>query len=96
MDVHFNPNYDPNTDIAPPSPKATNLNALEGDNWDQALEAHRDRQKWKQMGAERLRSAGFGDEYVKKWEKGGEKLEDDVRWVGAGEEREWDRGKEIS
>jgi hypothetical protein len=96
MDMHFNPNYDPSTDIALPSPKATNLNALEGDSWDQALEAHRDRQTWKQIGAERLRAAGFGDEDVKKWEKGGEKLDEDVRWVGAGEEREWDRGKEIS
>lgn len=61
--------------------------------WDQALEALRDRQKWKQQGADRLKAAGFTDEEVRKWEKGGEKTEDDVKWAKKGEGREWDRGK---
>lgn len=66
-----------------------------GDDWDQALEALKDRQKWKQQGAERLKAAGFTDEEVRKWETGGEKSERDVRWAKEGEGREWDRGKVI-
>ncbi|KAK0633682.1 hypothetical protein B0T14DRAFT_419764 [Immersiella caudata] len=70
---------------------------LEDDgDWDEAVEAFRDRQKWKQQGADRLRAAGFKEEDIKKWEKGGEKDIDDVRWAKAGEKREWDRGKEDS
>jgi hypothetical protein len=65
------------------------------DDWDQALEALRDRQRWKQQGADRLRAAGFTDEEVKKWEKGSEKTEEDVRWAKKGEGREWDRGKVV-
>lgn len=61
-----------------------------------ALEALRDRQRWKQQGAERLKAAGFTDDEIKKWEKGGEKTEDDVRWSKRGEGREWDRGKVVS
>jgi hypothetical protein len=95
MDMHFNPSYDPSTDIQPEPLTARNLNALEGDDWELAVEAHRDRQKWKQMGAQRLRDAGFKEEEVKKWEKGGERAEEDVKWVSKGEEREWDRGKEV-
>ena len=51
------------------------------DDWDMALEAVKDRQKWKQQGAQRLREAGFTEQQVKKWEKGGEKTEEDVRWA---------------
>lgn len=66
------------------------------DDWDQALEALRDRQRWKQQGADRLRAAGFTEEEVGKWENtGGEKREEDVRWRGRGEDREWDRGKVV-
>jgi len=63
-----------------------------------ALEALRDRQLWKQKGAERLRLAGFGETEIAKWEKSdtnGDKERDigDVKWVAKSEEREWDRGK---
>jgi len=85
IDSHFSSRYDPAVDVRP--------NSDEEDDWDQALEAHRDRQKWKQQGAERLRSAGFTETEVKKWEKGGEKDESDVKWAKLGEGREWDRGK---
>ena len=85
IDSHFSSNYDPSEDVRP--------NSDSGDDWDQALEALRDRQRWKQQGADRLRSAGFTEEEVSKWEKGGEKREEDVRWRGKGEAREWDRGK---
>ncbi|KAI9788185.1 MAG: hypothetical protein M1835_002405 [Candelina submexicana] len=85
MDTHFTCNYDPTVDVNPDS-------GSEND-WDQALEALRDRQRWRQQGADRLRAAGFTEEEVGKWEKGGEKREEDVRWAKHGEGREWDRGK---
>lgn len=71
------------------------LNPGEEDDWDQALEALRDRTKWKQQGADRLRAAGFTEEEIGKWEKGKEKREEDVIWKGKGEGREWDRGKVV-
>lgn len=87
MDEHFASGYDPKIDVQP--------DAEEEDDWDQALEAMRDRQRWKQQGADRLRAAGFSESEVKKWEKGGEKDESDVRWAKRGEGREWDRGKVV-
>lgn len=85
IDSRFSSNYDPTVDVQ--------LDHEEEQDWDQALEALRDRQKWKQQGADRLKAAGFTDEEIKKWEKGGEKTEDDVKWAKKGEGREWDRGK---
>ena len=87
MDSHFSTNYDPSVDVNP-DPEID-------DDWDQALEAIRDRQRWQKLGAERLKSAGFTEEEVKKWETGGEKREEDVKWKGRGEGREWDRGKVV-
>ncbi|KAK0725581.1 hypothetical protein B0H67DRAFT_551121 [Lasiosphaeris hirsuta] len=86
MDGRFSDGYDPNSDVQP--------DAEEADDWEEAVEVFRDRQKWKQQGADRLRAAGFTDEQVKKWEKGGQKDIDDVRWSKAGERREWDKGKD--
>lgn len=60
------------------------------------LEALRDRARWKQAGAGRLRAAGFTDEEVTKWEKGAEERVEDVKWKGRGEGREWDRGKVVN
>ena len=67
------------------------------DDWDQALEALRDRQRWKQQGAERLRAAGFSQDAVDKWTSNTseEKRADGVQWARAGEGREWDRGKVV-
>lgn len=87
MDSHFSADYNPADDVRP--------NSETDDDWDQALEALRDRQRWKQQGAERLRSAGFTESEVKKWEKGDQKDGSDVRWTKFGEDREWDRGKVI-
>lgn len=87
MDSHFSSNYDPSVDV--------NLDPEMDDDWDQALEAIRDRQRWQKLGAERLKSAGFTEEEVKKWETSGEKKEQDVKWKGRGEGREWDRGKVV-
>ncbi|KAI9689207.1 MAG: hypothetical protein M1822_000945 [Bathelium mastoideum] len=85
IDSHFASGYDPSADVRP--------NSDEEDEWGLAVEAYRDRQKWKQQGAERLRAAGFTEEQVQKWEKGEEKTEEDVKWAKKGEGREWDRGK---
>ena len=87
MDNHFSSKYNPAEDVYP--------NSDSGDDWDQALEALRDRQRWKQQGADRLRLAGFTEEEVRKWEKGGDKRMEDVKWKGRGERREWDRGKVV-
>lgn len=87
MDDHFADDYDPSADVQP--------DAAEEDDWDQALEALRDRQKWKQQQGDRLKAAGFTDDEVRKWENGGEKTEGDVRWSKKGEGREWDRGKVV-
>jgi len=87
MDSRFSEGYDPKSDIQPDSD-------LEGDDWADSLEALRDREKWRQQGAERLRAAGFTDEQIRGWEKSGrEKGVEDVRWAKSGEGREWDRGK---
>ncbi|KAK4452833.1 hypothetical protein QBC34DRAFT_397095 [Podospora aff. communis PSN243] len=88
MDSRFSGGYDPLSD--------TQAEPEDTGDWDEAVETFRDRQKWKQQGADRLRAAGFTEEDIKKWEKGGEKDIDDVRWAKAGEKREWDRGKEES
>lgn len=87
IDDRFSASYDPTVDV--------HLDPDEENDWDQALEALRDRQRWKQAGADRLRAAGFTDEEIAKWEKGGEKREEDVKWGKHGESREWDRGKVI-
>lgn len=87
IDSRFSASYDPSVDVQ--------LDPNEENDWDQALEALRDRQKWKQQGADRLRAAGFTDDEVAKWEKGGEKREADVKWAKSGEGREWDKGKVV-
>ena len=87
IDSRFSAAYDPTVDVQ--------LDIDEENDWDQALEALRDRQKWKQQGADRLRAAGFTEDEISKWEKGGEKREEDVKWAKKGEGREWDRGKVI-
>ena len=74
MDSHFADTYDPTADV---TPDAEVLD--DGNDWDSALEALRDRQKWRQQGAERLRAAGFTDAEVDKWadvvKKSGAKIE---------------------
>ncbi|KAH7127016.1 hypothetical protein B0J11DRAFT_291809 [Dendryphion nanum] len=88
MDARFSSTYDPHTDV--------HLGSDVDNDWGDALEALRDRERWKQQGGDRLRAAGFTDDQVKKWERGDEKNEDDVTWSKNGEGREWDRGKVFS
>ncbi|KAF3046730.1 hypothetical protein E8E11_009139 [Didymella keratinophila] len=87
IESRFSTNYDPSIDLEPGSDVE--------DACDEALEAMRDRERWKQQGADRLRAAGFRDEQVKKWEKGGDPMEEDVVWTKKGQRREWDRGKVV-
>lgn len=72
----------------------------EDDDWELALEALRDRARWKQKGEERLRQAGFSESTVDRWKNNaaftGGDMEghiEDVKWSKKGEGREWDRGK---
>lgn len=65
------------------------------DDWGDALEALRDRARWQQQGADRLKQAGFTDDQVRKWERGDVQGEEDVVWRKKGEGREWDRGKVV-
>ena len=99
INIRFSPSYNPKTDVDLSPDKG------DRDDWDMALEALRDRAKWRSKGAERLRAAGFTEDEVEKWEAGGsglagsgsgddgEKDVGDVRWRKKGEGREWDRGK---
>ena len=91
MDEHFSSTYNPSTDLRPDSEAED-----EKEDWDMALEALRDREVWKQKGAERLREAGFAEEEVRKWEDSGrEKGVEEVEYIRAGQEREWDVGKVV-
>lgn len=98
IDTRFSPSYNPKTDVD------LSPDEGEGDDWDMALEALRDRAKWRAQGADRLREAGFSEEEVGRWESNaafpngdqdGEKDVMDVRWRKEGEGREWDRGKVV-
>lgn len=91
IDTRFRANYDPQTDVS-----LDHEDDSTQDDWAMALEAVRDRAKWRSQGADRLRAAGFTEEEVGKWEKcGTEKDVEDVRWRKRGEGREWDRGKVV-
>ncbi|KAK2037819.1 hypothetical protein LZ31DRAFT_534427 [Colletotrichum somersetense] len=93
IDKRFEADYDPKTDV-----EMADDGAGAGGDWDDVVEAFRDRQKWRQNQEQRMRAAGYSDETIKKWREGGvsgeQKDERDVRWAKAGEKREWDRGKE--
>ncbi|SPN99750.1 uncharacterized protein DNG_02601 [Cephalotrichum gorgonifer] len=92
IDQRFAADYDPKLDVdldADVDPGG------KGD-WSEAVEAFRDRQKLRLAQEERMKSAGFSEEDVGRWKDArGEKTEADVRWAKAGEEREWDIGKEL-
>ncbi|KAH8838510.1 hypothetical protein MCOR02_000416 [Pyricularia oryzae] len=97
IDARFSKSYDPASDMR--------HEPADGEEWDDAVEAFRDRQKWKAQGADRLRAAGFTDDQIKKWEKSEKTLAagadadvniEDVRWAKKGEQREWDLGKKVN
>lgn len=111
IDAHFAEDYDPTLDVHPDDdgPSSGNRSTrrpvpglmTEDDDWELALEALRDRARWKQKGEERLRQAGFSESTVDRWKNnaaftGAGETEgriEDVKWSKKGEGREWDRGK---
>ncbi|KAL2788419.1 hypothetical protein BJX66DRAFT_308779 [Aspergillus keveii] len=112
IDAHFASNYDPTLDVQPedddlqPGNKSTRrpvAGLMTGDDdWELALEALRDRARWKQNGEERLREAGFNTDIIDRWKSNAstaagsdEGKIDSVKWSTKSEGREWDRGKYI-
>lgn len=100
IDSRFAADYDPRLDVTPEPDDQPGGGGGGGANedWDSAVETFRDRLKWRQQGAERLRAAGFSETDIRKWEKSrtdGQKDEADVRWNERGGLREWDRGKVV-
>ncbi|TGZ77982.1 hypothetical protein EX30DRAFT_398075 [Ascodesmis nigricans] len=87
LDERFQDSYDPSMDVQPDSD--------EDAEWDNAVEAFRDRLKWKQQGAERLRSAGFAEDFISAWENNATEDETKLKWAQKGATREWDRGKVV-
>ncbi|KAE8370429.1 hypothetical protein BDV27DRAFT_61406 [Aspergillus caelatus] len=113
IDTHFAPDYDPTLDVqledddenagSKPSRRPVAGLMTGDDDWELALEAVRDRARWKQTGEERLREAGFDDAFVKQWKSNitpttgdSEGRLEDVKWSKKGEGREWDRGKYVN
>ncbi|KAL1959645.1 hypothetical protein VTO42DRAFT_1680 [Malbranchea cinnamomea] len=112
LDVHLD---DDDDDLPPKSPRnsirpvpglTTGTDDIDND-WAMALEALRDRARWRRQGADRLREAGFDESVVNKFvnnrafsgltERGGDDRDiAEVRWAKKGEGREWDRGKVIN
>ncbi|KAK6351224.1 hypothetical protein TWF718_004394 [Orbilia javanica] len=88
MDARFDPSYDPTMDVTPTNPG-------DEDDWEAALEALRDRQKWKQQGKERLKAAGFDNDFIEAWETNTTKDESKIKWSKEKGGRDWDRGKVI-
>ena len=108
IDSHFAEDYDPTLDVHLEDDDSTSTRPTRrpvaglmtgDDDWELALEALRDRARWKQKGEERLREAGFHDSIVERWKsntaatRDGEGRLEDVKWSKRGEGREWDRGK---
>ncbi|UNI24155.1 hypothetical protein JDV02_009927 [Purpureocillium takamizusanense] len=84
LDRRFSSSYDPKMDVDPGS---------DGGDWDDTVEAYRDRLKLKQNQERRMRDAGFPEDQIRKMTQG-EKTDKDVVWGKAGEKRDWDRGKD--
>ncbi|PLB52440.1 hypothetical protein P170DRAFT_453823 [Aspergillus steynii IBT 23096] len=111
IDAHFAADYDPALDVQleddDASTKKSTRRPVPGlmtgdDDWELALEAVRDRARWRQRGEDRLREAGFNDSFVERWKSNttstgaaddSEGRLEDVKWSKKGESREWDRGK---
>ena len=76
----------------PPSPP----NLPSDNDWDTAVEAYRYRQRWKSLGAERLRAVGLKEEFIPALVSNRADGEEDIGGIkreGKGGVREWDHGK---
>ncbi|KAJ5720335.1 uncharacterized protein N7483_008269 [Penicillium malachiteum] len=114
IDAHFAPDYDPTLDVQPDEEhdgygtKSSSRRHVPGlmtgeDDWDIALEALRDRTRWKQKGEERLRAAGINEDAINRWKtdaistsQNDERRPEDVKWSTKDQGREWDRGKFVN
>ncbi|QGI83155.1 uncharacterized protein FFMR_09598 [Fusarium fujikuroi] len=88
IDRRFSDTYDPKTDIQMDEDEV-------GNDWDDAVEAFRDRQKLRQNQEQRLKDAGFADEQIQRASGADGKSTESVQWSKAGEKRAWDVGKVI-
>lgn len=88
IDRRFSETYDPKTDIQMDEDD-------DGNTWDDAVEAFRDRQKLQQNQEQRMKAAGFADEQIQRASGTEEKSAENVQWSKAGEKRAWDVGKVI-
>lgn len=88
IDRRFSDTYNPKTDIQMDEDGV-------GNDWDDAVEAFRDRQKLRQNQEQRLKDAGFADEQIQRASGADEKSAENVQWSKAGEKRAWDVGKVI-
>ena len=87
IDRRFAADYDPKLDVE---------EEAEADDWSEAVEVFRDRQKLRAAQEERMRAAGFSEEAMGALRASAkEKTEADVKWAKAGEKREWDIGKKL-
>ncbi|PNY24366.1 Uncharacterized protein TCAP_05700 [Tolypocladium capitatum] len=84
LDRHFSESYDPKTDVHMGSDEK---------NWDDAVEAYRDRQKLRQNQEQRMEAVGFAEEQMRKMKGRADDTEQHVVWSKAGEKRAWDKGK---
>ncbi|KAI8675069.1 hypothetical protein NCS57_00406600 [Fusarium keratoplasticum] len=87
IDRRFSENYDPKKDIQMDDDEG-------GGNWDDAVEAFRNRQKLRQNQEQRPSTVEFTNDKVPRAGNVDEKSAESVRWSKAGEKREWDLGKE--
>ncbi|KAI8722255.1 hypothetical protein NCS52_00369000 [Fusarium sp. LHS14.1] len=87
IDRRFSENYDPKKDIQMDDDEGVG-------NWDDAVEAFRNRQKLRQSQEQRSSPIGLTNDKVSRAGNADEKSAESVRWSKAGEKREWDLGKE--
>ncbi|KAG9777919.1 hypothetical protein KCU88_g4405, partial [Aureobasidium melanogenum] len=108
IDAHFSTGYDPTQDVDVGGPYESPTEDpdpnQQTNDWDNALEALRDRRAWQAKQADRMREAGFDDDEIERWKAsastrtrtGDADLDLDIRhvkWRKKGEGREWDAGK---
>ncbi|PHH74869.1 hypothetical protein CDD80_2778 [Ophiocordyceps camponoti-rufipedis] len=84
LDRRFSESYDPKTDV--------DMGDGETDDWGDAAERFRDRQKLRLSQAQRMKAAGFTDEQLGRMQGEPER---EVVWSKAGEQRAWDQGKDV-
>lgn len=94
IDQHFAASYNPAQDV-----RTYSQDRSFDDDWDMALEAVRDREKWKRSQAASMKAAGYKDQDIEQWRHGftssdgRERDPGELKWAKKGEVREWDHNK---